>query len=143
LTFVFGCVLTSKALNFCIHLHGGMLTPPSHLYKLYGCHCGTHKWHSLKDLWVPNLWAIAGHVELQVWQWRSWNAQLSKDMGHCNLWSFVGVFHILTYISVNFPMMCKLCIFEDGFIWNLFEFSAAEITWKFNIFHILNSNLTK
>jgi len=33
--------------------------------------------------------------------------------------------------------------FQNLGFWNLFEFSAAEITLKTNISHILNPNLTK
>jgi hypothetical protein len=32
---------------------------------------------------------------------------------------------------------------KTWFFWNLIEFSAAEITLKINISHILNPNLTK
>jgi hypothetical protein len=33
--------------------------------------------------------------------------------------------------------------FQNLVFWNLFEFSVAEITYKKNISHILNPNLTK
>jgi hypothetical protein len=33
--------------------------------------------------------------------------------------------------------------FQNLVVWNLLEFSAAEITFKINISHILNPNLTK